>query len=533
MTSTVIRNGANVRVVVDPLTDLPAFLDARLDGIDATLAAILALLAGGVPSTPTLGTPSITSDGTPQAGETGTGVDGAVTNLGSNTLTRRWLLGSTVLTTTANYTWLAAGVYTFQNRIIAPDGTTVLATASANITVAAAPLVAPAITTAPSFTGTARVGQVLTGARGSYTNGPTGYANKWQASADSGTTWVDISGSTALNYTLTSNEQGKVVRLVEIASNTAGSSAANYSLTSGVVDAAATTPAKPTITRAGTSGTDPFRFAIADDASFMPGYFWGVQRATGTSEANATANLLAGTLDGEVLEQQITVDDLTSTSDIIFPDLTGALGGPEALRVRVGREDGTGGALVWGPWSDPLTDTLPYNGFGAQDAAYTPSNRQRTETRAASGMTGIARGGVGITSGVPRYFEMKYENIGPDLVLLGLTSSATTDGNHTTSATDRWAAAGNANVYFSDGNFVGGGSGSIAEGDIMGLTYDPTADTIGVTDNAGSVHGPYPWNKAMGMFPYGLVSSAAGKITLNVTGPFFHTLPSGASAWNA
>jgi hypothetical protein len=86
--------------------------------------------------------PTIASDGTPQVGEQLTGVDASVSNLGSNTLTRAWLNGTTALTSSAAYTSNAEGARTFRNQIVAPDGT-VLATASASVTIAAATITPP------------------------------------------------------------------------------------------------------------------------------------------------------------------------------------------------------------------------------------------------------------------------------------------------------------------------------------------------------------------------------------------------------
>ncbi len=114
------------------------------------------------------------------------------------------------------------------------------ATASKTVTIANddAAAVAPTIVSAPTFTGTAQVGQTLTGQHGTYNNSPTSYANQWQSSADGGSSWADISGATALNYLLTSNESGKIVRLGEVASNATGPSPANYSAATGAVAAA-------------------------------------------------------------------------------------------------------------------------------------------------------------------------------------------------------------------------------------------------------------------------------------------------------
>lgn len=113
---------------------------------------------------------------------------------------------------------------------------------------------------------------------------------------------------------------------------------------------------KPTIVQTSASGASPFKWQVADDPSFQPGYLWHVQRATGGSVAAALGNLGAGTLNGEAI-QEITPQDLATTGDIVFADLTATPSGPLALRVRVGADNGTG-VIAWGTWSDPITDTI-------------------------------------------------------------------------------------------------------------------------------------------------------------------------------
>jgi hypothetical protein len=135
---------------VDPVVDNARIYDklaeinqrlALIDSGYAVLRAELLAAVGGaieplpLPIFTTL--PVITSDGTPQIGELLLGVDAAVDALGVNTLTRAWLLYTTVVATTASYTPVSAATYTFRNQIVAPDGT-VLATAAANVVVAAA-----------------------------------------------------------------------------------------------------------------------------------------------------------------------------------------------------------------------------------------------------------------------------------------------------------------------------------------------------------------------------------------------------------
>jgi hypothetical protein len=82
----------------------------------------------------------------------------------------------------------------------------------------------PSATTAPTVTGTARVGRTLTGTQGVWQNA-VGLARQWQH--DTGGGYVDIPGATGLSYTLTSADLGASVRLTVTASNPSGSQTAS------------------------------------------------------------------------------------------------------------------------------------------------------------------------------------------------------------------------------------------------------------------------------------------------------------------
>lgn len=95
-------------------------------------------------------------------------------------------------------------------------------------------LVAPANTVAPAITGTARVGQTLTGTNGTWTGTPAPtYARQWKADG------ANISGATASTYTLTSAELGKAITLAVTATNAAGSADATSAPTAAVTAALA------------------------------------------------------------------------------------------------------------------------------------------------------------------------------------------------------------------------------------------------------------------------------------------------------
>lgn len=95
-------------------------------------------------------------------------------------------------------------------------------------------LVAPANTVIPAITGTARVGETLTGTNGTWTGTPAPtYARQWKADG------ANIAGATAATYALTTAELGKVITLSVTATNGAGSAEATSAPTAAVAAALA------------------------------------------------------------------------------------------------------------------------------------------------------------------------------------------------------------------------------------------------------------------------------------------------------
>jgi hypothetical protein len=92
-------------------------------------------------------------------------------------------------------------------------------------------------------------------------------------------------------------------------------------------------------------------------------------------------------LSGEAI-QQLTPQDLAG-GDMTFADLGSTPVGPLKLRVRIGRENGTGG-YVWGPWGNTLSDTIApsFNGEfnpAKKTGTVTLSNNNRMMTAANQG----------------------------------------------------------------------------------------------------------------------------------------------------
>jgi len=93
----------------------------------------------------------------------------------------------------------------------------------------------PSNTQSPRIFGAARVGQVLTGDRGTWTNSPTGYAYAWLRCGGGGGNCDAIGGANGLQYTLGASDDGHTIRFRVTASNADGSTNAQSSPTAVVV----------------------------------------------------------------------------------------------------------------------------------------------------------------------------------------------------------------------------------------------------------------------------------------------------------
>ena len=102
---------------------------------------------------------------------------------------------------------------------------------------APAPPPVPQNTTAPVVSGQAVQGQQLTTSNGSWSNGPTSYAYKWQDCDASGASCSNISGATSSSYVLGSGDVGHTIRSVVTASNAGGSASPASSSPTTVVTA--------------------------------------------------------------------------------------------------------------------------------------------------------------------------------------------------------------------------------------------------------------------------------------------------------
>src|ERR687897_694765 len=103
-------------------------------------------------------------------------------------------------------------------------------------TAAAAP---PANSTAPTITGTPKVGEVLTAQNGTWTNSPTAFQYQWQRCNASGTSCVNVAGATQRTYLLTPADAERTMRVSVTVINAEGATNARSAPTAVVEPSAA------------------------------------------------------------------------------------------------------------------------------------------------------------------------------------------------------------------------------------------------------------------------------------------------------
>ena len=128
---------------------------------------------------------------------------------------------------------------------------------------------APKNTSLPTISGTARVGQQLTGSEGSWSGNPDAYAFQWQRCDADVVLCSNVVGATAKTYLVRLGDLGYRLRLQVTARNDKGSASANSALTAIVAPAATITNKRPTLSILSIrfSGARVYaRFRICDDS---------------------------------------------------------------------------------------------------------------------------------------------------------------------------------------------------------------------------------------------------------------------------
>ena len=154
------------------------------------------------------------------------------TNDANAVITYQWQSSSNGGTTWSNIAGATSQTYTPVEtdethllRVVetATDSGTAQSGTSASAATAAVADIVLAFTSAAAISGTAAVGSALTAVNGALNDADasvTGY--QWQSSSDSGTTWSNIAGATGSTYTPVTADQGKVLRVVETATDADG-----------------------------------------------------------------------------------------------------------------------------------------------------------------------------------------------------------------------------------------------------------------------------------------------------------------------
>lgn len=210
------------------------------DDTTGTATVDVEFIAGEPAAPANTALPAIT--GTARVGQVLTVSDGTWTGNPPATFAYQWQRGTTNISgaTSKTYTLVTADAGQTVRAIVTATNTE--GTASATSAATASVTQTPANTAVPTVTGTARVGQTLTAAPGTWTGTPAPtYTYQWQR----GTT--NISGATNATYVLVAADAGQTIRVVVTGTNSAGNATANSAATSSVTQTPANT-AVPTIT---------------------------------------------------------------------------------------------------------------------------------------------------------------------------------------------------------------------------------------------------------------------------------------------
>ena len=138
---------------------------------------------------------------------------------------------------------------------------TVTATNAGGSTAAVSPQTAvvvgalPVNTALPTISGTARQGQTLTAANGTWTGNPTSFAYQWRSCDAAGAACVNAAGATSSAYVLQAADVGHTFRVVVTATNAAGSVSATSAQTGTVLGLPPANTALPVVSGTARQGS--------------------------------------------------------------------------------------------------------------------------------------------------------------------------------------------------------------------------------------------------------------------------------------
>jgi hypothetical protein len=256
------------------------FARRLLSSLLVALVVLAAAAAGGAATAAApVNTVAPTISGTPQVGQVLTANNGTWTN-SPTSFAYQWLRcngGGNACVNVANgtqktYTLVGADAgRTMRVRVTATnaDGSNSAQSEQTAAVTPASTTAGPRNTSAPTISGTAKVGQVLTALEGSWTGNPSGYSYQWQRCDVDVASCTNVVGATAKTYAVRLADLGYRLRVAVTARNAKGSATANSAITPVVAPAVAITNKRPTLTIVSIrfSGATVYaRFRICDDS---------------------------------------------------------------------------------------------------------------------------------------------------------------------------------------------------------------------------------------------------------------------------
>jgi len=217
--------------------------------------------------------------GTPTVGQTLTASDGTWSNAPTS-FAYQWLRcngGGNSCVDAANgtqktYTLVGTDAgHTVRVRVTATnaDGSSSAQSAQTAAIAAATSSAAPKNTSLPTVSGTAKVGQTLTAAPGSWSGNPTSFAYQWQRCDADVAACSNLLGATSTTYAVPLADLGYRLRVVVTAKNAKGSTSATSAITTIVAPTTPITNHRPTVRIIGvefTGSTVYAHFRICDDS---------------------------------------------------------------------------------------------------------------------------------------------------------------------------------------------------------------------------------------------------------------------------
>lgn len=307
---------------------------------------------------------------------------GTTTSLGSQTPTVAVAAGATSVAVTTTLTGLSPSTL-YYYRLVATNADGTVYGYTYSFTTGAL----PAVTAAPSISGTAQEGKVLTANVGSWTPKPTSYSYQWQR--NTGTGPVNISGATAATYTPGTADLGANIDVVISAHDAMGVGSEPTVATGAVASGAPVNATAPTITGTLRQG-DTQTVSVGSWSPAATSYTYQWQRNTGSGFTNISgataATYTPGVADlGAALQAVVTAHNAYGTAtatasasgtvasgapvNSVAPTITGTAARGDTLSVGTGTWSPSGTAsYVWERCADSTCTAIS----GATASTYVP-----------------------------------------------------------------------------------------------------------------------------------------------------------------